>query len=60
LTEEEKRIVDARLRYDTGTSHGSYNLEETFQWKFIWRALMDWKVWAMIIVYWGVAIPIYG
>ncbi|CAG9990621.1 unnamed protein product [Clonostachys byssicola] len=60
LTEEEKAIVAHRLRHDTGTTQGSYDASEKFQWKFVWSALSDYKVWAVVVAYWGSAIPIYG
>lgn len=60
LTEEEKAIVAHRLRHDTGTTQGSYDVNEKFQWKFVWSALSDYKVWAVVVAYWGSAIPIYG
>ncbi|CAH0017082.1 unnamed protein product [Clonostachys rhizophaga] len=60
LTEEEKAIVAHRLRHDTGTTQGSYDANEKFQWKFVWSALSDYKVWAVVVAYWGSAIPIYG
>ncbi|KAF4459072.1 major facilitator superfamily transporter [Fusarium albosuccineum] len=60
LTEEEKAIVDHRLKYDVGTHHGSFDAHEPFKWKHVWSALLDYKVWAVVVVYWGSAIPIYG
>lgn len=60
LTEEEKAIVAHRLKYDSGTRHGSFDAQESFKWKYVWSALNDYKVWAVVVVYWGSAIPIYG
>ena len=60
LTEEEKMIVDYKLRYDIGTTRGSYNLEEGFQWKHLWAAIKDWKIYAMIVIYWASSISLYG
>ncbi|KAL4903571.1 hypothetical protein BDW74DRAFT_185971 [Aspergillus multicolor] len=60
LNEDEKAILVHRLKYDTGTSHGSFDEHQTFQWKYVWAALRDYKVWLIVVVYWGSAIPIYG
>lgn len=60
LTEEERATVAHRLTYDTETSHGSFDAQEAFKWKYVWTALLDHKVWAVVVVYCGSAIPIYG
>lgn len=60
LTDREKAIVVHRLRYDTGTTHGSVDAQQPFKWKYVWSALLDYKVWTVVVVYWGSAIPIYG
>ena len=60
LTEAEKKIVTHRLQMDTGTVYGSNNLDESFKWKHVWSAFRDWKVWTVVVIYWGSAIPIYG
>lgn len=60
LTEEEKAIAAHRLTYVTGTSHGSFDAEEAFKRKYVWTALLDYKVWGVLVVYWGSAIPLYG
>ena len=60
LTAEEKAIVAHRLRYDTGTESGSVDANEGFKKKYVWAALLDYKVWLVVLVYWGSAIPMYG
>lgn len=60
LTEEEKAIVAHRLRHDTGTGQSAYDLDEQFKWAHVWSALLDYKVWTVVVIYWGSAIPIYG
>ena len=60
LTADEKGILVHRLQTDTGTSYGANDLDESFQWKYVWSAFRDWKVWTVVVVYWGSAIPIYG
>lgn len=60
LTDREKMIVEHRLKHDTGNANSEYALDEKFQMKHVWAAFKDWKVWTMVLVYWGSAIPIYG
>ncbi|KAL4791067.1 major facilitator superfamily domain-containing protein [Aspergillus venezuelensis] len=60
LNEDEKAILVHRLKYDTGTAHGTFNERQEFNWKYVWSALRDYKVWLIVVVYWGSAIPIYG
>ncbi|KAL4944948.1 major facilitator superfamily domain-containing protein [Aspergillus oleicola] len=45
---------------DSPESAGSFNEHQAFNWKYVWSALRDYKVWLIVVVYWGSAIPIYG
>lgn len=60
LNEQEKTVVVHRLKYDVGTAHGTFDEHQEFQWKYVWRAVADYKLWLVVVVYWGSAIPIYG
>ncbi|KAJ4302715.1 hypothetical protein N0V90_001605 [Kalmusia sp. IMI 367209] len=60
LSEEEKKIVAHRLQMDTGTVNGSSKPDESFKWKYVLSAFKDWKVWTVVVIYWGSAIPVYG
>lgn len=60
LTAEEKAVVVHRLRFDTGTAAGAVDAHEGFRWAFVRAALLDYKVWCVVVVYWGSSIPIYG
>ncbi|KAL4876349.1 major facilitator superfamily domain-containing protein [Aspergillus karnatakaensis] len=60
LDAQERAIVKHRLKYDTGTERGAYSEEQAFKWKYVWSALRDYKVWLIVVVYWGSSIPIYG
>ncbi|CAK7210088.1 hypothetical protein SBRCBS47491_000652 [Sporothrix bragantina] len=60
LSDDEKIIATQRLQYDIGTNGGRYNENQKFKWKYVRLALLDYKVWLIVVVYWGCAIPIYG
>lgn len=53
LTPEEKAIIRRRLEQDSGTSAGRVETKEKFQWKFIRSALLDWKIWFAVFIFWG-------
>jgi hypothetical protein len=57
LTEEERAFVVYRLKYQ-GASNTTINgvrvaQDDTFQWKFVKAAFLDWQIWTNIWVYWG-------
>lgn len=57
LTEEERAFVVYRLKYQ-GASDTTINgvrvaQDDTFQWKFVKAAFLDWQIWTNIWVYWG-------
>ncbi|RSM14774.1 hypothetical protein CDV31_005208 [Fusarium ambrosium] len=56
---EERALVLSRLELDSqGT--GASETTERFQWHFIRDALLDWKIWFTVFVFWGNSIPLYG
>ncbi|KAF3052043.1 hypothetical protein E8E11_003033 [Didymella keratinophila] len=64
LTEEERAFVVYRLKYQ-GASDTTINgvrvaQDDTFQWKFVKAAFLDWQIWTNIWVYWGIVCPLYG
>ncbi|CAK7207926.1 hypothetical protein SEUCBS139899_010741, partial [Sporothrix eucalyptigena] len=60
LSDDEKTIATQRLQYDIGTDGGRYNENQPFKWKYVRQAALDYKVWLIVVVYWGCAIPIYA
>ena len=57
LTEEERAFVVFRLKYQ-GASNETVNgvrvaQDDSFQWKFVKSAFLDWQIWTNIWVYWG-------
>jgi MFS family permease len=56
LTEEERAFVVYRLKYQ-GTQDESDGIrvpqDDTFQWKYVKAAFLDWQIWTNIWVYWG-------
>lgn len=64
LTEEERAFVVFRLKYQ-GASDTTINgvrvaQDDTFQWKFVKSAFLDWQIWTNVWVYWGMLGSRYG
>jgi sugar phosphate permease len=57
LTQQERQFLVDRLRSDTGTQSGHVNLKDKYHWPTIRGVLLDWKIWAAIVVYWVRLLP---
>lgn len=59
LTEEERTFVVYRLKYqghkDEADDAVRVAQDDTFQWKFVKAAFLDWQIWTNIWVYWGMS-----
>jgi MFS family permease len=61
LTEEERAFVVYRLKYqgqnegldEQGRMRVKVAQDDTFQWKYVKSAFLDWQIWTNIVVYWG-------
>jgi|TARA_R110002003_G_scaffold144_5_gene13357 MFS family permease len=58
LTEEERAFVVYRLKYQDFKDEAEAGAvrvaqDDTFQWKFVKSAFLDWQIWTNIWVYWG-------
>ena len=57
LTEEERAFVIYRLKYQGLSKDADHGVrvaqDDTFQWKFVKSAFLDWQIWTDIWVYWG-------
>lgn len=65
LTEEERAFVVYRLKYQgqseaDGEGHKKVAQDDTFQWKYVKAAFMDWQIYLNVWVYWGIVAPLYG
>ncbi|CAG9991041.1 unnamed protein product [Clonostachys byssicola] len=60
LTREEKDVIHRRLEQDSGTSAGTVQTNEKFQWKFLWAALSEWRLYFGMIAYWGNSVCLYS
>ncbi|KAF7192573.1 putative transporter [Pseudocercospora fuligena] len=58
LTADEKDIIERRLMQDAGTKAGHVNTHDGFQWHFLREALLEWKIWFAVIIYWGNSVSI--
>lgn len=52
LSEEERAFVVHRLKYD-GTDVA---LDESFQWKYVRQAFIDWQIYVSLFLYWGTVV----
>lgn len=60
LTEEERAFVVYRLKYQDfkdEREEGAVRVaqDDSFQWKFVKSAFLDWQIWTNIWVYWGLS-----
>lgn len=55
LTEEERAFVVYRLKYQGHQAGDEVKVaqDDTFQWKYVKAAFLDWQIWTNIWVYWG-------
>jgi MFS family permease len=55
LTEEERAFVVYRLKYQGSANESEVKVaqDDTFQWKYVKAAFLDWQIWTNIWVYWG-------
>ncbi|CAI6340898.1 unnamed protein product [Periconia digitata] len=62
LTEEERAFVVFRLKYQGQESEDGVRVaqDDSFQWKYVKSAFLDWQIWVNVWVYWGIVAPLYG
>jgi hypothetical protein len=56
LTPHEKQYMQDRIQYD-GIA---IPMNNSFQWKFVWDGLLDWKTWLALFAYIGSLTPLYS
>lgn len=54
LNEEERKEVTARLKLDRS------NLDDSFNMKYFWQAIKDWKIYVHMFITIGIYIPLYS
>jgi MFS family permease len=54
LTPEEKEFIIVRLKEESGSN------TDKITWQLTKDALLDWKIWAMMVIYQGVSVGVYG
>ncbi|KAF2733828.1 MFS general substrate transporter [Polyplosphaeria fusca] len=69
LTEEERAFVVYRLKFQASNKNDEVKIaqDDSFQWKFVKDAFLDWQIWLNVWVYWGkqarlagIVAPLYG
>lgn len=62
LDEEERAFVVYRLKYQGQQKNDNVRVaqDDSFQWKYVKAAFLDWQIYMSILVYWGIVAPLYG
>jgi MFS family permease len=60
LTEREKKFVIDRIAQETGSGEGRVTNNDKIKVHHFVSAFKEWKIWAMILVFWGNSVGIYG
>ncbi|KAF2098495.1 MFS general substrate transporter [Rhizodiscina lignyota] len=60
LEKEEKEFIINRLALETGSGRGRVTNADKLKLHHVSDAFKEWKIWAMVIVFWGNTISIYG
>ena len=60
LTPHEKEFIINRVAIETGTSHGHVTNADRITWQHVKNGFSEWRIWAMICIYWANSISIYG
>ncbi|KAL1604917.1 hypothetical protein SLS60_004458 [Paraconiothyrium brasiliense] len=62
LNEEERAFVVYRLKYQGQQKNDNVRVaqDDSFQWKYVKAAFLDWQIYMSILVYWGIVAPLYG
>lgn len=60
LKEEERKFIKARLVVDTGSGRGKVTNDDKLRVRHVVAAFREWKIWAMLIVFWGNTVTVYG
>jgi MFS family permease len=60
LTPEEREFVITRLEFETGSGSGKVTNDDRITFAHVKHALSEWKIWAMVIVFYGNSIGVYG
>jgi hypothetical protein len=60
LTPEERKFVVTRLEMETGSGKGHVTNNDKIKLSHVIAALKEWKIWAMVWVFWGNSIGVYG
>lgn len=55
-------VLRFRLKYQSQASGDTVRVaqDDSFQWKYVKAAFLDWQIWVNIWVYWGIVAPLYG
>ena len=60
LEKHEREFLVNRLAAETGTGSGRVTNSDKITLQHVLSAFKEWKIWAMIVVYWGNSVGVYG
>jgi MFS family permease len=53
LTEVEKAAIQRKLQQEIHVSNAEKEVASKFQWKYVREALLEWKIYFAVLIYWG-------
>jgi len=53
LTQDERDFITRRLELETGSGKGKVTNDDRIKTSHVIAALKEWRIWAMVIVFWG-------
>lgn len=60
LEKHEREFLVNRLAAETGSGSGKVTNADKIRFHHVLNAFKEWKIWAMIVVYWGNSVGVYG
>ena len=60
LEKHEREVLVNRLAAETGSGSGKVTNADKIRFHHVLNAFKEWKIWAMIVVYWGNSVGVYG
>ena len=60
LDKREREFIVNRLAAETGSGAGRVTNTDKIRLHHVLSGLKEWRIWAMIVVYWGNSVGVYG
>lgn len=60
LAKKEQEFLVNRIAVETGSGKGHVTNSDKISWKYVKAGLLEWRLFAFILVYWGNSVGVYG